>query len=78
MCGVCVNVWPTKWFNRYADRSVQTNKNTCMTNGSSAVSAEQEISAITTHTHTPTLTHTDSIEKEKENRQDAATDEMIH
>lgn len=36
-----------------------------------AASAEQEISAITTHTHTTT-------KRKRENRQDAATDEMIH
>lgn len=36
-----------------------------------AATAEQEISAITTHTHTTT-------KRKKENRQDAATDEMIH
>lgn len=47
----CIRVWATKWFNRYADRSDQTNKSTRMTNGRSCHCRAGNISNNNTHTH---------------------------
>lgn len=47
----CIRVWATKWFNRYADRSDQTNKSTRMTNGRSCQCRAGNISNNNTHTH---------------------------
>lgn len=46
----CIRVWATKWFNRYADRSDQTNKSTRMTNGRSCHCRAGYISNNNTHT----------------------------
>lgn len=70
MIHIWVHVWATKWFKDMQTEAIRLTK-VLAWRMDAAASAEQEISALTTHTHTTT-------KRKRENRQDAATDEMIH